>query len=68
MKIYIESQNQTLEIKFKGKASDLIKKLNEKIKITLESCLIVKNNELVTDDEQLKDEDEIKILSVVSGG
>ena len=42
--------------------------MNEKIKITLESCLIVKNNELVTDDEQLKDEDEIKILSVVSGG
>ncbi len=64
MKIYIESQNKNLELKFKGKVSELVKKL----KIIPESCLIIRNNELVTDDEKLKDDDDIKILSVVSGG
>lgn len=64
MKIYIESQNKKIELKFNGKASELIKKL----KISQESILIIRNDELITDDEKLDDKDEIKILSVVSGG
>jgi len=64
MKIFIERDNKRVRMKFAGRASDLLKK----IKINKETVLIIKNNELVDYDEMLSDNDDIKILSVVSGG
>lgn len=64
MKVYIEKTNKKQEIKFEGSA----KKLLSKLKINPETIIIIKNNELVSEDEILKDKDEIKILSVISGG
>ena len=48
----------------KIKVNDLL----AKFKINPVNVIVVKNNELVTGDDVLDDDDEIKILSVVSGG
>ena len=64
MHIYIEQQNKKLNKKFKGNA----KKLLDELGISASAVLIIKNGELITEDEILKNTDEIKLLSVVSGG
>lgn len=64
MKIYLEQQNKHVNKKFTGTAKKLLSELG----VNSQAVLIVKNNELVTEDEMLKDKDEIKLLSVVSGG
>lgn len=64
MKIYIEKTNKRLEIRFEGKVKSLLKKLNINPKIVL----VTKNDVLVTEEDMLKNSDEIKILSVISGG
>lgn len=45
-----------------------IEELAKMLKIDLNNFIIVKNNELVTRDVKLQDNDEIKFLSVISGG
>jgi sulfur carrier protein ThiS len=64
MRISIESKNQTRSIKFEGTGRALCKKLG----INPETVLVLKNRTLVSDDEKLVDSDEVKLLSVVSGG
>jgi sulfur carrier protein len=64
MEIFIEKDNRTLRKRFRGKARNLLKDL----KISTETVIVVRNNELVTEDETLTDNDRIKILSVISGG
>jgi sulfur carrier protein ThiS len=64
MKIYIEEEDKTLNKKFRGKGKELLKTL----KINPETVLLTRNSELITVDDSLKDKDEIKILSVISGG
>ena len=66
MKIFLEKKNKykSLEIKEKITFKELIKKL----KISCESSILVKNNKIVLEDEILCNLDEVKILSVVSGG
>jgi sulfur carrier protein ThiS len=65
MKVYIEKDDRSLNlkhIKITGK------KLLEELKINPSSVILVKNNEVVLEDEMLEKDDDIKILSVVSGG
>ncbi|MEK6964182.1 MAG: MoaD/ThiS family protein [Nanoarchaeota archaeon] len=64
MNIYLEQQNKTLKKKFSGSAKKLLITLG----VSSQAVLIIKNGELVTEDEVLKDKDEVKLLSVVSGG
>lgn len=64
MKIYIEKEDKTIEIKFVGNSKQLLKKLN----INSETVILTKNNELVSENEKLDNNDIVKILSVVSGG
>lgn len=40
----------------------------EKVGLDPEAVLVVRNGELVTDDIILSDEDEVKLIAVVSGG
>ncbi len=40
----------------------------EKVGLDPEAVLVVRNGELVTDDVILSDEDEVKLIAVVSGG
>ncbi|MBN1175037.1 MoaD/ThiS family protein [Candidatus Woesearchaeota archaeon] len=64
MKIYIERNKENKEFDFKGSVQDLLDTLN----ILSETVLVVKNGTIITEDEELINDDEIKILSVVSGG
>ena len=64
MKVFIEPENEIKEIEFSGTVSELLKKLN----INPETVIAAKNDELVPEDEELKDGDEVKLLAVISGG
>lgn len=59
-----ENKNTNLELDNSSIVSDLLKKLS----INPVTVIISRNNELILEDEELKDKDEIKILSVISGG
>lgn len=63
VKVFIERKNKKLNVKAKD-IDDLIKKLN----INKEEVIIVRNNQLTPRNEKLKDNDEVKFLSVISGG
>lgn len=64
MKIYIERTNKKFEKRFSGNVASLLKALN----INPETVLVVRNGNLLTKDSKLNNKDEIKILSVISGG
>ncbi|MGV8141530.1 MAG: MoaD/ThiS family protein [Candidatus Woesearchaeota archaeon] len=68
MKVYIEKDSKSLDIKLKRSERIDGKKLLAKLKINPSSVILVKNDEVVLEDEILENDDEIKILSVVSGG
>ncbi len=63
MKVFIERENKNKDIKAKT-----IKEVLEKLKINPETVLVVVNYELVTEDKKLTEKDQVKVLSVVSGG
>ncbi len=63
MKVYLERTNESKEIKASN-VSELLKKLS----LNPATVLVIKNNTLVTETEKLNEKDEIKIISVVSGG
>lgn len=45
-----------------------VKEVLEKLNINLETVIVIKDNELVLEDEKLKDKDKIKLIPVVSNG
>ncbi len=59
-----ESKNTTLGLENNSIVSDLLKKLS----INPVTVIVSRNNELILEDEKLNDNDEIKVLSVISGG
>ncbi|MBT3395276.1 thiamine biosynthesis protein ThiS [archaeon] len=63
IKVFDEKSKQNIEIE-----ANTIKEISEKLNIGLGEVIIVKNGELVTEKAILKDQDELKFLSVVSGG
>ena len=66
MKLYIEKTNERKEITLKTpkKASEIIKELG----INEETVIITRKNNLITKDDMINDEDEIELLSIISGG
>jgi sulfur carrier protein ThiS len=40
----------------------------EKVGLDPEALLVVRNGQLITDDTLLRDEDEVKLIAVISGG
>lgn len=63
MKVYIERTNEVKNLK-----ANSVSELLGKLCINPTTVLIVKNNSLVTESAKLKDSDDIKIISVISGG
>ena len=59
-----ENSNKALKLNYNSIVSDLLKELN----INPVTVIVSRNNELILEGEKLKDKDEIKILSVISGG
>lgn len=64
MEVYLERENKTRKIKFKGTAKELLEKLG----VNAAAVLVIRDNELITLDEKIKEKDKITIVSVVSGG
>ena len=64
--VYIdrENKNSKLELDKNSAVLDLLKEL----KINPVTVIVSRNNELILEDTRLSDNDEIRILSVISGG
>jgi sulfur carrier protein ThiS len=65
IKVFNEKENLHQIVQFTGKN---VKELLKQIDINSETVLIVKNDEVVTVDEPLQNNDVVKLLSVISGG
>lgn len=65
IEVYNEREQATEKINFTGtKVKDLLQQL----KLNPESFLVVRNNEVITEEDILRDQDKIELLSVISGG
>ncbi len=65
MKVYIEKDQKTHDLAFQGP----VKQLLEQLGIAAENVLIVRDGELITEEDDIGDDvQEVKFLSVVSGG
>ena len=60
-----ERTNKTKTVAFNGKT---VKDVLQTLKINQETVLVVRNNEVLTSNENLNDKDKIELLSVISGG
>ena len=61
--VFLEKENKTRKIN-----ANSIEDIMNVLKINPETVLIARNNELVTKNAKIRDKDNIKFLSVVSGG
>ena len=50
MKVFIEKDNKTLEVEFKGSVKELL----DKLEINSETVLVLSSNEVLTEDEKYK--------------
>lgn len=64
MEVFIERENKTISVDFEGKGSDLLRSLG----VNLETVLLIRNEELVSSEDFLDKNDNVKIISVISGG
>ncbi len=64
MKVHLT--NPTKELDIQGPMR--VKQLLEQLQLTPEAYLVIRGDELVTEDEKLNDGDTIEIRSVISGG
>ncbi len=63
--VYNERENARKSISFPGKT---VKELLAHLNINPEIVLVVRNNEVITEEEALNDHDQLQLLSVISGG
>ncbi|MCA9486420.1 MoaD/ThiS family protein [Candidatus Woesearchaeota archaeon] len=66
MKLYLEEHDETREIPLEKETT--LKELLKKENILIESVILVKNGQVCLEDEKITDKDEVKLLSVLSGG
>ncbi|MFH1848711.1 MAG: MoaD/ThiS family protein [archaeon] len=64
MRVYIEREEKGLSLEFRGTAGSLLKRL----KINPETVIVVRDDALIPLETRLKSGDDLKILSVISGG
>lgn len=66
VRVFIDRENKNTRIELNNKSivADLLKKLS----INPVTVIVSRSNELILDGEKLNNDDEIKILSVISGG
>lgn len=64
MEIFIERTKTTKKLVFKGTVQTLLKKLG----LNPGTVLVTRNNVLLTEADTVKNTDNLKILSVISGG
>jgi sulfur carrier protein len=64
MHVKLSHPERSVEIKGPKKAKDVLRELN----LVQEAHLVIRGDELITEDELLKDGDEVEIRPVISGG
>lgn len=64
MKVILRREKEIREIKGDHKVSEILKILN----LNPETVIIVKGEEILTPDKIVKDDEEIEIIPVISGG
>lgn len=64
MQVQLSHPSRTVDVKGPKKAKDLLRELN----LVVEAHLVIRGDELVTEDEMLYDNDRIEIRPVISGG
>jgi len=64
MNVFLEREEKNITITFEGTVESLLAKLN----INAETVLVVRDDKLLTSDRKVGGNDEVKILSVISGG
>ena len=66
IKVFVDRENKNIEMEI-GKSA-AVKDMLNRLKINPVTVLVSRGNELITEEEKLKDGDDIRILSVISGG
>lgn len=64
MQVQLSHPSRTVDVKGPKKVKDLLRELN----LVVEAHLVIRGDELVTEDEMLYDKDHIEIRPVISGG
>ena len=64
--VFIDRENKSTKLELDN--NSLVDDLLKELKINPVTVIVSRNNELILEDEKLNDNDEIKILSVISGG
>jgi sulfur carrier protein len=60
----IKFRDQTFEFDREMTVRELLKELN----LSPESTLVVRDDEVLTEDEKLRRDDEVRVISAISGG
>lgn len=63
--IFNEREQTTIKVEFTGTN---VKELLHQLKLNPEAFLVIRNSEVITEEEILQDNDRIELLSVISGG
>jgi len=64
MEVFIEKESKVMHVDFKGSVKGLL----DRIKVNPAEVLVVVNGELATDNDDVNENDKVKVLSVISGG
>ncbi|MGH7164319.1 MAG: MoaD/ThiS family protein [Nitrospiraceae bacterium] len=64
MKVQLSHPERQVEVKGPKRVRELLRDLN----LIQEAYLVIRGDDLVTEDELLKDEDEVEVRPVISGG
>ncbi|RLE13699.1 thiamine biosynthesis protein ThiS [Candidatus Aerophobetes bacterium] len=60
----VKVKNKIYQFNIKLKAKELLRKLN----LQSQSSIVVRNGEVITEDEYIQPEDEVEIIDAISGG
>ncbi|MGH7254157.1 MAG: MoaD/ThiS family protein [Nitrospirales bacterium] len=64
MKVQLSHPERQVEIKGPKRVKELLRDLN----LIQEAYLVIRGDDLITEDEVLRDEDEVEVRPVISGG
>lgn len=64
MEVYVERLEKTIKVRFKGTVNELLEKLG----INPEDAMVVRDEDLLTPDDEVYNTDTLRVLSVISGG
>lgn len=64
MKVQLSHPARQVEVKGPKRVKELLRDLN----LVVEAHLVIRGDDLVTEDEMLKDDDAVEIRPVISGG